>query len=98
MLIREKNEMVYNLIRDYSTLTLENGMAEQERSYTVNSANNVDRKWYQYKTETVLENKNHKIRYDFNARKNHRIQARRPDLRTVKKKMPNYGFDYASRT
>ena len=37
-------------------------------------------KWYMYDTESVLENKTHKIRWDFEIQTDHLISPRRPDL------------------
>ena len=43
-------------------------------------------KWYEYEPESVLENKDYKILWDFSIQIDHIIEARRPDLVVVDKK------------
>ena len=43
-------------------------------------------KWYTHKPESVLENKTHKILWDFEIQTDHQIPARRPDLVVINKK------------
>ena len=43
-------------------------------------------KWYMHKLESLLENKTHKILWDFEIQTNHLITARGPDLVIVEKK------------
>ena len=42
-------------------------------------------KWYEYEPESVLENKDYKILWDFSIQIDHIIEARRPDLVAVDK-------------
>ena len=42
-------------------------------------------KWYMHKPESVLENKTHKILWDFEIQTDHLITARRPDLVLINK-------------
>ena len=42
-------------------------------------------KWYENETESVLENDNYKILWDFSIQTDHVIEARRPDLVVVDK-------------
>ena len=42
-------------------------------------------KWYNYVPESVLENENYKLLWDFSIRTYHYIEARRPDLVLVDK-------------
>ena len=37
-------------------------------------------KWYEYEPESVLENKDYKILWDFSIQIDHIIEARRPDF------------------
>ena len=43
-------------------------------------------KWYNHKPEAALENKTHKIFYDFVIQMDHSTQARRPDPVFINKK------------
>ena len=43
-------------------------------------------KWYEHEPESVLENEDYKILWDFNIQTDHVIEARRPDLVVVDKK------------
>ena len=43
-------------------------------------------KWYEYEPESVLENEDYKILWDFSIQTDHVIEARRPDLVVVDKK------------
>ena len=43
-------------------------------------------KWYEHESESVLENKDYKILWDFSIQIDHVIEAQRPDLVVVKKK------------
>ena len=43
-------------------------------------------KWYEHEPESVLENEDHKILWDFSIQTDHVIEARRPDLVVVAKK------------
>ena len=43
-------------------------------------------KWYEHEPESVLENENHKILWDFSIQTNHVVETRRPDLIVVDKK------------
>ena len=43
-------------------------------------------KWYEHEPETVLENEDYKILWDFSIQTDHVIEARRPDLVVVDKK------------
>ena len=42
-------------------------------------------KWYKHVPESVLENENYKLLWDFSIRTDHHIEARRPDLVLVDK-------------
>ena len=43
-------------------------------------------KWYEHEPESVLENEDYKILWDFSIQTDHVIEARRPDLVVVEKK------------
>ena len=43
-------------------------------------------KWYEHEPESVLDNEDYKILWDFSIRTDHVIEARRPDLVEVDKK------------
>ena len=43
-------------------------------------------KWYMHNPAPVLENDTHKLLWDFNIHRDHRISARRPDLIIINKK------------
>ena len=43
-------------------------------------------KWYEHEPESVLENEDYKILWDFSIQTDHVIEARRPDLIVVDKK------------
>ena len=43
-------------------------------------------KWYEHEPESVLENEDYKILWDFSIQTDHVIEARRPDLVVVDKK------------
>ena len=43
-------------------------------------------KWYEHEPESVLENEDYKIFWDFNIQTDHVIEARKPDLSVVDKK------------
>ena len=43
-------------------------------------------KWYEHEAESVLENEDHKILWDFSIQTDHVIEAWRPDLVVVDKK------------
>ena len=43
-------------------------------------------KWYEHEPESVLENEDYKIFWDFSIQTDHLIEARRPDLVVVDKK------------
>ena len=43
-------------------------------------------KWYDHVAESVLENENYKLLWDFIVRTDHEIEARRPDLLFVDKR------------
>ena len=45
----------------------------------------VREKWYEHKPESVVENENCKILWDFNIQTDHVIEARRPDMIVVDK-------------
>ena len=47
-------------------------------------------KWYVHKTESVLENKTHKILWDFEIQTDHQIPPKRPVLVLIKKKKRTY--------
>ena len=57
-------------------------------------------KWYMYTSESVQENKTHKLFWDFEIHMDHLISARRPDFVIVKKKenLKNCGLFCPSRT
>ena len=42
-------------------------------------------KWYNHVPDSVLENENYKLLWDFSIRTDHNIEARRPDLVLVDK-------------
>ena len=42
-------------------------------------------KWYEHQPDTVVENDNHKILWDFDVQTDHIIEARRPDLIIINK-------------
>ena len=46
----------------------------------------VASKWYEHEPESVLENEDYKILWDFSIQTDHVIEARRPDLVVVNKK------------
>ena len=52
------------------------------RKYNFEAGN----KWYEHKRESVLENENYKILWDFSIQTDHVIEAQRPDLVLVDKK------------
>ena len=53
-------------------------------------------KWYNHVPESVLENENYKLLWDFSIRTDHNIEARRPDLVLVdKSKKSCYIIDVA---
>ena len=43
-------------------------------------------KWYEHEPESILENEDYKILWDFSIQSDHVIEARRPDLAVVDKK------------
>ena len=43
------------------------------------------RLWYEHEPESVVENENFKILWDFTIKCNHMIEARRPDIAVVDK-------------
>ena len=43
-------------------------------------------KWYEHEPESVLDNEDYKILWDFSIQTDHVIEARRPDLVVVDKK------------
>ena len=43
-------------------------------------------KWYEHEPESVLQNEDYKILWDFSIQTDHVIEARRPDLIVVDKK------------
>ena len=45
----------------------------------------VSEKWYQHKVESVMENENAKILWDFNVQTDRVIEHRRPDIILIKK-------------
>ena len=45
----------------------------------------VKEKWYEHQPESVVENENCKILWDFNIQTDHVIEARRPDMIVVDK-------------
>ena len=47
-------------------------------------------KWYEHELESVLENEDYKILWDFSIQTDHVIEARRPDLVVVDKKERSY--------
>ena len=47
-------------------------------------------KWYEHEPESVLENEDYKILWDFSIQTDHVIEARRPDLVVVDKKEISY--------
>ena len=42
-------------------------------------------KWYEHQPETVLENNDYKLLWDYNIHTDHQISARRPDLVVINK-------------
>ena len=42
-------------------------------------------RWYDHAPESVLENDDHKLLWDFSLRTDHEIGARRPDLKIIDK-------------
>ena len=42
-------------------------------------------KWYEHQPDTVVENDNHKILWDFDVQTDHLIEARQPDLIIINK-------------
>ena len=49
-------------------------------------------KWYEHEPESALENEDYKILWDFSIQTDHVIEARRPDLVVVDKKLQNNWF------
>ena len=47
-------------------------------------------KWYEHEPESVLENEDYKILWDFSIQTDHVIEARRPDLIEVDTKVRNF--------
>ena len=47
----------------------------------------VGNKWYEHKPGSILENEDYKILWDFSIQTDHVIEARRPDLIVVDKKV-----------
>ena len=52
-------------------------------------------KWYEHEPESVLENEDYKILWDFSIQTDHVIEARRPDLVVVDKKERSKIIDFA---
>ena len=52
-------------------------------------------KWYEHEPESVLENEDYKILWDFNIQTDHVIEARRPDLVVVDKERSCKIIDFA---
>ena len=52
-------------------------------------------KWYEYEPESVLENKDYKILWDFSIQTDHIIEARRPNLVVVDKERSCKIIDFA---
>ena len=52
-------------------------------------------KWYEHEPESVLENEDYKILWDFSIQTDHVIEARRPDLVLVDKKERICKIDFA---
>ena len=52
-------------------------------------------KWYEYEPESVLENEDYKILWDFSIQTDHVIEARRPDLVVVDKERNGKIIDFA---
>ena len=52
-------------------------------------------KWYEHEPESVLENEDHKILWDFSIQTDHVIEAWRPDLIVVDKKEKSCKIDFA---
>ena len=52
-------------------------------------------KWYEHEPESVLENEDHKILWDFSIQTDHVIEARRPDLVVVDKERSYKIIDFA---
>ena len=51
--------------------------------------------WYEHEPESVLENEDHKILWDFSIQIDHVIEARRPDLVVVDKNRTCKIIDFA---
>ena len=47
-------------------------------------------KWYEHESESVLENEDYKILWDFSIQTDHVIEPRRPDFVVVEKKERSY--------
>ena len=52
-------------------------------------------KWYEHEPESVLENEDYKILWDFSIQTDHVIKAQRPDLIVVDKKRTCKIIDFA---
>ena len=48
-----------------------------------------EKKWYEHEPQSVLENEEAKILWDFTIQCDHLIQSRRPDVLVVEKKKRN---------
>ena len=48
-----------------------------------------NQRWYDHVPDSVLENEDHKILWDFSIRTDHEIEARRPDLLIINKRENN---------
>ena len=47
-------------------------------------------KWFEHQPETVLENNDYKLLWDYNIQTDHQIIARRPDLVVINKQEQTY--------
>ena len=83
-----------------SSLALGGGKMRDPGNEVVSGKCGFDRndKWYNHVPESVLENENYKLLWDFSIRADHHIEARRPNLMLVKKKQEKLSYNRRSNT
>ena len=89
---RDKNKTVSHTISGCSKLALKEFKKRYDNvaraiHWDLSGKCGFDRndKWYSHVPESVLENENYKLPWDFSIRTDHHIEARRPDLVLVDK-------------
>ena len=89
---RDKSETVSHLVSGCSKLAQKEYKKRHDNvaraiHWDLSGKRRFDRndKWYNHVPESVLENENYKLLWDFSIRTDHHIEARRPDLVLVDK-------------